>query len=164
MTLQLIDRTTGTNIGDMTLNGGLAAAFDGVTAQAHGACAAGNTTGPVDKYVGKTLASPKRFGQAVVYGSNSQGYAGSTPPINLTMRGKNGAAPSGPTDGTSLGTINFTDTTDESVGRVIASTDLNTVWDHIFLVVNDSASESNVYVAELELFAYVISGINAGML
>jgi len=151
--LVLIDRTTGTNIGNMTSNGALAAAFDGDANQANTA-SAGTLSGATTGYVGKTLTGPKVFGRAVVSGSNSHGYAFSaTPTITLNIQGKNGAAPSGPTDGTLLGTISFTDTTDESAGRTINSTDLVNTWDHLFLEV-DPGVFTNKYCAELVLYEW----------
>lgn len=151
--LVLIDRTAGTNIGDMTANGGLTAAFDGTTAQAQLDCAAeGTSTGT--SYVGKTLASAKVFGRAVVHGSNSSGFiGGSNPSVTLNVRGKDGAAPATSADGTLLGTVTFTDTADESAGRVINSTDLVNTWDHLWVELSVSGSVAR-FVAELVLYEW----------
>lgn len=152
--LVLIDRTTGTNIGNMTSAGGLAAAFDGVTSQTSASCALlGSAT---NAFVGKTLAASRAFGQAVVFGSNNAGYvAGAgTPAVTLTVYGKQGAAPSSGTNGTALGSISFSDTSNESTGRTIASTDLGTVWDHLWIYVAQGGSAANMFVAELQLYAW----------
>lgn len=153
--LVLIDRTTGTNIGNMTTGGGLAAAFDGVTSQSSASCAIlGSAT---NAYVGKTLAASRAFGQAVVFGSNNAGYVAApsnTATTVLTVYGKQGAAPSGGTDGTALGSVSFADTSNESTGRTISSTDLSTVWDHLWVYVAQGGSAANMLVAELQLYAW----------
>lgn len=150
MALVLIDRTAGTNIGDMTGNGGLAAAFDGTTDAGTGSCATvGNTGG----YVGKTLASAKKFGRAIVYGSNTQGVAGNfngTTTINI--RGKNGAAPSSRTDGTIVGTLTFTDSAD-GTARQIETSDAATLWDHIFADIIPTGGNVTL-CAELVLYEF----------
>lgn len=149
----LIDRTAGTNIGDMTSNGGLAAAFDGVTNQASAACAVGSSS--ANRFVGKTLASAKKFGKATVYGSNNSGYiSAADPSVTVRIYGKSGVAPVNDQDGTILGTISFTDTTNESVGRDITSTDTSTSWDHMWVRVTTSAASTKI-VAELVLYEYV---------
>ena len=147
MSLAVIDRTAGTNIGDLTETGGLAAAFDGVTSQAAAACATKFSESQV--YIGKTLALRQRFGRAVVYGSNNVGLSSDNPSITINARGKQGSAPANATDGTILGTITFTDTADESAGRIIDSTDLMTEWDHLW--VEMTSGDTNWRVAELVL-------------
>lgn len=150
--LTLIDRTAGTNIGNMTVNGGLAAAFDGTTSQARLSCATISVSN--SGYVGKTLAANKIFGQAIIYGSNDQGFI-RTDDVSTTIniRGKTGAAPSSATDGTIIGTLSFTDTSNESAGRTITSTDTTSLWAHIFAeVINNAASGRDIHVAELVLY------------
>lgn len=128
----LVDRTTGTAIGDMTSNGGLAASFDGTTSQALASCS--RVAGfPTNGYVGKTWSTAKTFARATVYGSNNQGFLDTdNRSCTITIRGKNGAAPTDPTDGTSLGSITFNDTSNESAGRSITSIDTTTAYDHWF--------------------------------
>jgi hypothetical protein len=147
----LIDRTLGTNIGDLTAGGGLAAAFDGVTNQALAACA--TKVASTDAYIGKTLAAPRAFGQAIVYGSNDAGFYNGTTSVTITVFGKQGAAPANSLDGTALGTTgSFTDTADESAGRTITSTNTSTLWDHLWVRISNASG--TVYVAELQLFAW----------
>lgn len=150
--LVLIDRTAGTTIGDMVNNGGIAAAFDGTTTQA-GSATAGKVTSTTG-YVGKTLVAAKVFGQAIVYGASDGGYAaGSDPQITINIRGKDGAAPSGPTDGTIIGTTGeFTDTATTN-SKTIASTDLVNNWDHLFVQIISSGSLT-LKCAELELWEW----------
>lgn len=151
--LTLIDRTAGTNIGDMTGAGGLAAAFDGDTTENKDACARVEAS---PGWVGKTLAASKIFGKAIIYGSDNAGFAGnSNPTITLTMYGKTGSAPANSTDGTVLGTTSFSDTADESAGREISSTNEAAAWAHIWVRVSDSVGTDNLNVAELELYELV---------
>ena len=113
-TLTLVDKASGTAIGDMTGNGGLAACFDGTTSQNTVASAIkSSTSNPA--YVGKTFSANKVFGKALIYGSNDQGFKGlSSPSVTINIRGKTGAAPSTWSDGTVIRTVTFTDTNDES--------------------------------------------------
>ena len=149
--LVLIDRTAGTNIGNFTTNGGLAAAFDGTTSQNSSACAAREAQ---NGFVGKTLASAKVFGEAVIFGSSDQGFVNdANPSVTITILGKNGTAPANLNNGTEIGTITFTDTSDESAGRTIESTDLTTTWDHIFARVSNVVGDP-LHVAELELWEW----------
>lgn len=151
--LFLIDRTAGTNIGDMTNGGGLAEAFNGTTSVALASCCL-KSPSATQSYVGKTLANSKIFGQAVIYGSNSDGFKGTrNVSVTINIRGKQGSAPSSATDGTIVGTITFTDTNDESAGRTIDSSNLSTSWDHIFAELLSSDSGAHC-VAELELYEW----------
>lgn len=126
----LVDRTTGTNIGDMTSNGGLAGAFDGTTNQAAAACAAKATSG----YCGKTYSGAKIVHSVQVHGSNNFGYstAGAVS-MTINLYGKNGT-PASATDGTLLGSVTFTNQPDESASRTIISADqgnfFTSVWVH----------------------------------
>lgn len=153
--LVLIDRTSGTNIGNMTTGGGLAAAFDGNTSQASGVGARMAAASGSAAYVGKTLATPRVFGSATVYGSNDNGYTGGgSLTITLTMYGKNGAAPSSPTDGTIIGTLaGFTNTSGTN-DKTISSSDLSTTWDHLWINIDASGANTNLYAAELQLYAW----------
>jgi hypothetical protein len=145
---------TGTNIGDFTTNGGLAAIFDGNTNQ--GGDVGGLKTSTTSGYAGKTYSPTKRIAQAVVYGGNSlagaAGYvAAINPTVTLVLRGKTGSAPSGRTDGTSLGSISFTDTGDESGNpRTIASSDTATAWDHVWIDFSHNGAANNCVIAEIQ--------------
>lgn len=144
-------------IGNMTGLGGLAAAFDGTTSQLAGASAyLGSTT---NAYVGADLSGgPKRLFEARVYGSNNVGYvddSGAGVLTTLTIYGKNGSPPSNGTDGTSLGSTTFSDTSDESSPRTIASSDKGTQWDYLWVYLSHGGSAVGVAVAELELYEAV---------
>ncbi len=145
---------TGTSIGDMTAQGGLAAAFDGDTTQASPVCAV--KTGGTGGYIGKTPAAAVNFGRAYIYGSSNDGFdngtAGTT--ITINIRGKNGAAPTSRTDGTVVGTTSFTDANDSAV-HVIDSSNLSSTWDHIFAEISSNAAGGSWWAicAELQLYS-----------
>lgn len=147
----LIDRTAGTNIGDMT-TGGLALAFDGVT-NANGANSSRKQSGG-NAYIGKTLAAPTAIDYVIVYGANDHGYVvNNNPDIVINLRGKNGAAPSGTSDGDLIGTTGtFTDTATTNP-KTIDCIDKNTAYDHVFVeIVNDTSS--NTRMAEVEIYGW----------
>lgn len=148
---------TGTPIGDMTDNGGLAAAFDGETSETRANSA--KSTTDARGYIGLTPSSAKNFAKAFIYGSSDQGFReNSNPSVTINIRGKNGAAPSNRVDGTVVGTITFTDTADESAGREITSSNTTSTWDHLFAEIDTgAASGQNAYCAELKMY----SGNNA---
>jgi len=145
----LIDRTTGTNIGNMTLGGGLAAVFDGTTNQT-AAAGAGISASP--GYVGKTHAAGKAISKIIVHGSNNVGYVntGTTTSVTITLYAKNGV-PASATDGTSLGSITFNQSaTNESAGRTITSSDQVTTYTNYWAYVNGGANSTYF----IELVAY----------
>jgi len=140
---------TGTNIGDFTGNGGLAGIFDGITNQDN--VGAGFKSAAFG-FAGKTYSGGKRIAQAVVWGGNNTGYVVSiNPTVTLVLRGKIGAAPTSRTDGTSLGSISFTDTENESGNpRTIVSSDTTTVWDHVWIDFSHNGVASNCFLAEIQ--------------
>ena len=153
----LIDRTAGTNIGNMTVSGGLAAAFDGTTDQADGSSARFND---VDGWVGKTLAAARVFGKALVYGTNASGFESGPNGVNndtLEIYGKSGTAPSAYNDGTLLATLTFTHNTPDALypaGRELDSTDLVSSWDHLWVHVHSGNGGQVTWCAELQLYAW----------
>ena len=139
----------GTNIGNMTGGGGLAAAFDGTTSQAIASCAslASVTT---TAYVGKHLATSSVVRGVTVFGSSDQGYVSGANPTTVLNLYASQTAPSNSTNGTLLGTLSFTDTGNESTGRVITSNDPNTVWNYVWINPT-TASSSTIDIAEIQL-------------
>jgi hypothetical protein len=136
----LVDRTTGTVIGNMTSGAAQSNCFDGTTSQAlsagAGACPFVNNA---PGYVGKTYAAGKAMSRVVVYGSNDDGFMyAANPSVTITLYGKNGVPANG-TDGTSLGTLTFTDTADESGGRTVSSTDTSTTYTNVWVYINGGA-------------------------
>ncbi len=147
-----LDYTGSTNIGNATNGGGLAAAFDGTTAQAAAACAA--KTASTSAYVGKTLASSAVIRSVNIYGSNDAGYVSTiNPTVVATLYGKTGSAPSSGTDGTAIGNISFTDTADEHVARTITCTDPTTYYLHVWVNFTHNGAANQINVAELEFFS-----------
>jgi len=142
----LVDRTLGTNIGNMTANGGLASAFDGNVAQGQAASA---TIVSTFGYVGKTHAAPKRCSRVIVHGPNDVGFSGGNGSVTIALYGKTGSAPANSTDGTEIGTIAFTDASNESAGREIASPDKATPFGHWWVRV---ATAANIAVSELVMY------------
>lgn len=150
----LIDRTTGTNIGDLTENGGLAAIFDGTTSQNSADC--GRKSSATFAYFGKTTAVPTAIESVVAYGSNNLGFINNiNPSTTLDLYGKQGSAPANSTDGTLLGTTSFTDTADESAGRTVSSSDTATYWDHVWVRVSHAGAANNIVVAELQMTGWI---------
>lgn len=140
----------GTNIGNATGGGGLAAAFDTTTAQAAAACA--SKAASASAYVGKTPSAATAITSATIYGSNDAGFCtGANPSVTITMYGKQGTAPANGTDGTSIGSVTFTDTADESAGRSITSNS-NVIWDHIWVNVVPASGTPDINIAEVKLF------------
>lgn len=154
LTEVLVDRTTGTNIGDMTSNGGLAASWNGDTTETAGSASAKGVA--TDAYVGKTFAVAKIVSRIKIYGTTNAGFidGGGAVSTTLHIMAKNGAAPSGPTDGASLGSVTFTNTTNESAGRDIASTDQATAYLHIWARISTAAGNAK-RMAEIELWELV---------
>lgn len=150
----LVNRTTGTNIGNMTGGGavGLAGAFDGVTNQA-AAGGAGISAAP--GYVGKAHAVGKKLSRVICYGTNNVGYVntGTTTSVTITLYAKNGTPASG-TDGTSLGSITFNqNAVDEHVGRQINSSDTTTAYTNYWVYINGGAVST--YIAEVEVYEMI---------
>ena len=139
-----------TKLGDMTIGGGLAAAFDGNTAQTGGASAAKNSA---NGWCGYTLTTSKRIYQVVTYGGTDAGYdGGGLNSITLTLYGKTGTAPASATDGTSLGATTFTNS-NATNQKTIVSSDNETVWDHVWVRVAGSAA--NPRLCEAQVFESV---------
>lgn len=115
-----IPGATGTPIGDMTYLGGLAAAFDGEVSESYANCARGPVN-DVDTYCGKDWGEgiTKTIVACIVYGSNDYGFCAYNGSYFLYLKGSDNG-----TDWTTLATLNFTDTNDESGGREF--TDINT--------------------------------------
>lgn len=144
----LISRSLGTII---TLNstGASTFAFNGVTNVPNTSCAALGAAG----YIGKDYtSSPQRITNATVYGSNNIGYTASNPTINMTLYA-NQTAPANRTDGTILGTISFTDTADEHIGRNIISSDTSTYWNFVWVISDTSANMAEIEFETVDTLA-----------
>lgn len=149
-----VSKDEGELIGNVTSGGGLAAVFDENRSQSTSASASrGASTG----YAGKEFASPIKFSRAIVYGSNNSGFANTNGTTTVSIRGEvePGDAPgaTGVSDGEELGSVTFTDTGDESAGRLVEWNGLNPDDEYYYvwaLVSTPGASAS--YIAELDLW------------
>ena len=125
-------------------------AFDGETSEIATNSA---TAVQANSWIGKDwgLDGPFIITSVTAYGSNDQGFIHSAnPSISLQLYGKQGDPPANGTDGTLLGTTSFTDTSNESAGRVISSSDTATFWNHSWVrVVEGTPSQ---LMAELRFF------------
>ena len=142
---------TGSVIGDFVSS---SVAFDGDKVEPQGLGTNATLTATTG-YIGKNFSSsPKQILSVTTYGPSGGGYiGGSDPGCTFTLWAKNGSAPANSTDGTSLGTVVFTDTATEGGGRTIASSDTSTFWDYVWVEFRrtDSASAS-MFVTEIEFF------------
>lgn len=149
----LIDRTAGVNRGTMTANGGLAAAFDGVTNQTAPNVATGSSNG-TGQFIGKTLAAPTAIDRVVIYGASDGGYVhGGNPSVEIQLRAKQGTYSANINDYAALGTTGvFTDTatTDQ---RTIDCTDKDTLWAHVILVYLQTSSNTS-RCAEMQIYGW----------
>lgn len=148
----LFDRTTGTNIGDMTSNGGLAAAFDGNTNQVRTSCA---TKANASGFVGKTLTAAFPISRVIVHSSNDRGFqhdaeAGAEN-YALSLYGKVGTPASG-TDGTLLGTASGADI-DSTITVEINSNDTTTPFDNVWVL--DVPVSGDSQICELGIYVMV---------
>jgi hypothetical protein len=103
-TVLLADRTAVTNIGNMTIGGGLAGAFDGIVNSNAGAAERldGSNTGFVGKDYG--AGREKKIARAIAYSATNAGFNGSGTPSasqTIALYGSN-TSPSTGTDGTLL--------------------------------------------------------------
>jgi hypothetical protein len=147
---------TGTNIGDMTVRGGLAAAFDGTTSQALASCASSqNNINSTACYAGKNYAGGKAITRVLIRGSNNSGYHNAsvgTPSTTVQLRGHTSDAGSG--SGTLLGSITFTPGAgDESATREITSNDPWTKYAYVWCAMTCASSTADDHVfGEVEFY------------
>lgn len=157
--LVAIPQGDGTNIGDLTGNGGLAAAFDGNTNQSYSASAYKYPVGVSSgAFAGKTYSTAKQYGRAVVTpanGTSSSYWSNSytTETHTIRIRGKTGSAPASHSDGTSLGTAAVTNNATTSADITI--TDTNT-YEHVWAVIETSGSfaGSALFLAEIVFYEW----------
>ena len=182
-----ISAGTGTSIGDMTSRGGLAAAFDGNTAQTFSnACARLFYSGSAvtlpttpTTYVGKNYSASggKQIASAMVYPINT-GFltwsrsAGATPTVSmvLNLRAK-ATAPASSSDGTLLGSV--ATSTAATAPISITSSDAVTAWNYVwvemaftFAGAGASTLSAESYISEVAFFnpIGVASGVNIELL
>lgn len=148
------------NFGTMTSNGGVNAAFDGITAQADGACAMTGTNfpggtfspTPVDCSIGKNYsASPQQIASGTCWPSTNESFGIAVNAVSgafefvqttVNLRAKQ-TAPTSPSDGTLLGSSGA------QLGLVppvsITSNDQATAWNYVwFEIINQYVSGNPV--------------------
>lgn len=139
-----------TKIGNSTVN--TAKWFDGVNSGAF-AAEASHRTGAADIYQGVTFTTPTPVTKVIIYGSNDQGFvSGSNPGMTLSLYGKTGSAPANGTDGTEIGSLAFTDSTNMSAGLIIDSQDTTTAWDHVWVYMLPDTGSYTLGFTELKFY------------
>ena len=162
------------NIGDMTANGGLAAAFDGTTSQTGSACAAKSFSSvsegdTLTNYVGKNYfgASSQIIQQGTLwpasdFGFDSRNGGTTTDSVTINLRAK-ASAPASSSDGTLLGTATVTNST---APVTIVSNDQATSWNYVWFEIVATAAEGHgnyvVYAAEVKFFNPPGTGTSSG--
>lgn len=144
--------TAGTNIGDLTGNGGLAAAFNGNTNQASSACAFAALSTGVHAYVGKNFTTAIGIASVTFYTATDQGLsANGAVSCTVTLRGMH-TAPSSASDAgsTSLGSVVFTDSLSQQ-NKTITSNDAVTKWEYLWLDCAPGGTNPNCNIAEMQI-------------
>lgn len=139
----------GATFGNMTSQGGLAAAFDDSSPQAATSCARTAATGTV-AYAGKSFSVGQAITQVKVFSSSDLGFS-NTPAASRTIDvyGKNGA-PSSATDGTLIGTTGaFSDANSAQTKTVSLPGDSYT---HVWAVI-DPGGGNHAWFSEIEYHA-----------
>ena len=117
-----ISQGAGTVFGGALSGGALANLFDGNTNQSYGAGAywSTNSVGYVGKYWG--AGTPKTVSGFKAWGTNNYGFVNNTnPTVTLTLYGSN-SSPANATDGTSLGSMAFTDANSYAASKLTGIT------------------------------------------
>lgn len=153
------------NIGTLTGNGGLAAAFNGTVSQVSTACAAlATSSSSLNAYIGKNYsgASAQAINSVTVVPSTDDGFAvsgrgqgggGGISSVVLNLRAK-ASSPSSPSDGTLLGTSGNVGNTVSPVS--INSSDAVTTWNYVWVEIivnwNRPVSGNEIFVSQVEFY------------
>jgi hypothetical protein len=130
-------------IGNMTRGGGLATLFDG---NSQTGAWAESTLGWAGVDFGS---SPQAISEAVLFSaSNGFDASGSASSIRLRLYGKNGGAPTGPTDGTLLGTLGYFTDPNAATSRSITTANTE-AWRYVWATV-----ETGVWAILLDIELY----------
>ncbi|MBT5373869.1 MAG: hypothetical protein HOI33_08145 [Rhodospirillaceae bacterium] len=143
----LLSGATGTNLGNMTESGGLAAAFDGTTT--HMGAAAAVYTGTTG-YVGKDWGSSvtKSIDHIDAWPSSDSGFTSTASTgVKLTLQGSTDNFSSSVV---TLATLTFTETTSGPV--TVTASDLTAYRYHRLVVEADDASSTQNYCSELDFY------------
>ena len=154
-TQSLIAQNTGTAIGNMTEQGGLAAAFNGNKNQAYAQNAvADNGNGP--GYIGKDWGNgnTKKISGVKIWGSNETGYGGTGHATGFFLYGSN-SAPTGLTDGTLIATLAASQPDVNSTNPLEYLTGIDTTNAyryHWFAITTPTNTTGQVILCELEFY------------
>lgn len=157
----LIDRTSGSQIGDMTSNGGLAAAFDDTTSQGVAACArsaGGTPRGWIGKDWNGVGSGTKIITRFQVWGSSDFGFEAGSAAARIKLKGGSSvptaftSLAAGFNAGTELYTGDHSDTNgiliDISGGSINTTTAYRYHWVEILAL----TGSNEVYCAELRFW------------
>lgn len=151
VTYAQISQELGSIIGDMTANGGLAAAFDGVTSQIGTSSALRSSTS--NAYCGKNYSStPQKIGKALIYGSSDTGYLGSGISSGTAYLYAKASSPASYNDGTLLGQVTIASDADATDMKTIISGDQNTSWNYVWIALVGNTSGA-LFLAEVQIFS-----------
>ena len=158
----LIAQNVGTAIGNMTSNGGLAAAFNGNNNQAY----AQNSvvlTGSAPAFIGKDWGSgnTKTITGVKTWGSNETGYSGVGAATSHFLYGSN-SAPTGTSDGTLITTLvtNTADVNGTNPFVYLTGIDATTAYRYHWLTITTpSNSTGQTIVCELEFYGEDTDGV-----
>lgn len=147
----VVDRTLGTNIGDMTALGGLAAAFDGIltTTAANSAC----KTTSASAYVGKNYTAASGSTIAAVQVTFPTDFTPTSRTVRLYAKA---TAPANATDGTLLGSV---DAGTAKTPVIIPSSDTTTVWNYFWVTIIPISSSAQ-YISETTYYSSLDSTAN----
>ena len=155
----MISQGTGTNIGDMTSDGGLTAGFDGVLYTSPGVSPTKRTsaTAELGKNYG-TGASRVQIGKAIIYSCSVNGFDGGGPgnnDITLTLYGYT-------TGGgwVSIGSLVAKHTVNQAY--TIISSDTSTLFEQVKIQLSDAFSTYDKYCSEVQFYSPVSLTSNYG--
>jgi hypothetical protein len=146
----MIPAAAGTAFGPMSLNGGLAAAFNGTTAAITTACA--TRGGASDAWIGKDFGAgaKRQLTGFRIYGSSDSGILNGGGNITITAYGSDSAPATG-TDGTALGSAGPVADSNSIVIENLTSV-RGQPFRYIWLYIAQTGGSQNIYVAEVEFF------------
>lgn len=153
-----VNLSTVNTIGNMTANGGLAAAFNGAYVQAQ---AAGAGRAAADGYVGLNYTARQIVGGFLVWPSSDQGFAvGGSGNVTLDLYG-NTALPASATDGTLLKTVNIAD---QTTGPVAVIPDYNVTGYQYVWLRNRQTGASAVCIGQIVPLTGPLWWLNGGQI
>lgn len=146
LTEVLFPRTSGTNIGNMTSGGGLAAAFDGNSNQSNVQSALRPNAGPTGGFVGKNMGTPAPVSRVVAHSPNNVPGFTQSGTASLTLYASN-SNPGTATSGTVLATLTaFTGVA--NTNYTLTSSDKATPYQYVWVWVSPTNAGNDAYMCE----------------